>query len=176
MIMPAGQQLLLPAKSLFIWSSLLGAFGLDMLQNMALWGRAAWAPDFLALVLVFWIIHQPQRIGIGVAFMFGLFSDVYQGALLGQHALAYTILSFLVLSVQRRLPWFSLVSQAFQIFPLFFVSHMIGLGLRMLSGTAFPGLWVFAAPCIELLLWPLVSMVLLLPQKRPPNPDAHRPL
>ena len=53
MIMRQGQQLLLPANPLFIWSSLILALSLNMLQNMGLWGRAAWVPDVLALVLVF---------------------------------------------------------------------------------------------------------------------------
>ena len=95
MIMRPGQQLLLPANTLFIWTSLLMALLLNMVQNMGLWGRAAWAPDMLALVLVFWSVHQPLRVGIGIAFAFGLMMDVHQSSLLGQHALAYTALCFL---------------------------------------------------------------------------------
>ncbi|NBX21576.1 MAG: rod shape-determining protein MreD, partial [Betaproteobacteria bacterium] len=86
MIMRPGQQLLLPARP----RSLLAALLLNMLLNMGLWGRAAWTPDMLALVLVFWTVHQPLRIGIVAAFFFGLLMDVHQGALLGQHAMSYT--------------------------------------------------------------------------------------
>jgi rod shape-determining protein MreD len=143
---------------------------------MGLWGRAAWTPDLLALVLVFWSIHQPQRIGIGVAFVFGILIDVHQGALLGQHALSYTVLSFLAIAIHRRLLWFSVPSQAFQVLPLFAASHAIELTVRMVTGGAFPGLWMLLAPVIESLLWPVVSVMLLLPQRRTPNPDAHRPL
>ncbi len=42
-------------------------------------GRAPWMPDLLALVLVFWSVHQPLRVGIGVAFVFGLLMDVHAG-------------------------------------------------------------------------------------------------
>ena len=112
MIMRPGQQLLLPANTLFIWTSLLMALLLNMVQNMGLWGRAAWAPDMLALVLVFWSVHQPLRVGIGIAFAFGLMMDVHQSSLLGQHALAYTALSFLAIAIHRRLLWFSVPSQA----------------------------------------------------------------
>jgi rod shape-determining protein MreD len=94
MIMRPGQQLLLPANPLFIWSTLVVALLFNMLQNMGLWGRAAWTPDLLALVLVFWTVHQPLRVGVGVAFVFGLLVDVHQSSVLGQHALAYTVLSF----------------------------------------------------------------------------------
>jgi rod shape-determining protein MreD len=176
MIMRPGQQLLLPANPLFIWGSLLSALALNMLENMGLWGRAAWTPDFLALVLMFWSIHQPQRIGIGIAFVFGLFIDVHQGAMLGQHALAYTVLSFLAIAIHRRLLWFGVPSQAFQIFPLLAASHAIQLLVRLLAGGTFPGLGMLLAPLLEALLWPVVSVLLLLPQRRTPNPDAHRPL
>jgi len=176
MIMRPGHQLLLPASPFFIWGSLVAALLLNMLQNMGLWGRAAWMPDLLALVLVFWSIHQPQRIGIGAAFVFGILIDVHQGAMLGQHALSYTVLSFLAIAIHRRLLWFPVPSQAFQVLPLFVAAHAIALSVRMLAGGAFPGLWLLLAPLIESLLWPVVSVLLLLPQRRTPDPDAHRPL
>jgi len=176
MIMRPGHQLLLPANPFFIWGSLVAALLLNMLQNMGLWGRAAWMPDLLALVLVFWSIHQPQRIGIGAAFVFGILIDVHQGAMLGQHALSYTVLSFLAIAIHRRLLWFPVPSQAFQVLPLFVAAHAIALSVRMLAGGAFPGLWLLLAPLIESLLWPVVSVLLLMPQRRTPDPDAHRPL
>lgn len=176
MIMRPGHQLLLPANPFFIWGSLAGALALNMLQNMGLWGRAAWIPDILALALVFWSIHQPQRVGIGSAFVFGIFIDVHQGAMLGQHAMAYTVLSFLAIAIHRRLLWFTVPSQAFQVLPLFVAAHAIELIVRMLAGGAFPGFLMLLAPVIESLLWPVVSVILLIPQKRTPNPDAHRPL
>jgi rod shape-determining protein MreD len=176
MIMPRGQQLLLPAKPLFIWTSLLIALALTMLQNMGLWGRAAWLPDLLALVLVFWIIHQPQRVGVTAAFVLGLFMDVQQSALLGQHALAYTALSFLAIGIHRRLLWFSVPSQAAQVLPLFAAAHALALCVRLLAGSNFPGWQILLAPLIEALLWPVVSVLLLLPQRRAPYPDANRPL
>ena len=176
MIMPRGQQLLLPASSLFIWSSLLAAMAVNMLTNMGLFGRAAWLPDLLALVLVFWTIHQPLRVGMSAAFLLGLAMDVHQSALLGQHALAYTALSFLVIAMHRRLLWFSVPSQAAQVLPLFVLAHALTLLVRLLAGDDFPGWSLLLAPALEALLWPVVSVVLLLPQKRAPDPDANRPL
>ena len=134
MIMRPGQQLLLPANPLFIWGSLL----LALIVNMLPLGRTPWMPDIVAVVLVFWSVHQPQRVGIGVAFFFGLLMDVHQTSLLGQHALAYTALSFLAITIHRRLLWFSVPSQAVQVLPLFLAAHAIELALRMLAGGAFP--------------------------------------
>jgi rod shape-determining protein MreD len=175
MIMRPGQQLLLPANPLFIWGSLLVALMLNILQSSLL-GRAAWPPDVLALVLVFWAIHQPLRIGVGTAFAFGLCMDVHQGALLGQHALAYTALSYFALTISRRLLWYSIPSQALQIFPLLAGAHALQLLVRLLAGHAFPGWGFVLSPFIEALLWPVVTLILLAPQMRAPNPDANRPL
>ncbi|MES2973449.1 MAG: rod shape-determining protein MreD [Pseudomonadota bacterium] len=172
MIMPQGQQLLLPANPVFIWSSMLGA----LLLNMLPLGRAPWMPDFLALALVFWSVHQPQRVGIGASFVFGLFMDVHQAALLGQHAWSYTALSFFAITIHRRLLWFSVPSQALQVLPLFAAAHAIELAIRMVSGGLFPGWAVVFAPLLEAVLWPVVSVMLLAPQRRAPDRDKNRPL
>ena len=101
MIMPRGQQLLLPANPLFVLTTLLLALLANMLINISLVGNAAWTPDFLAVTLVFWCIHQPRLVGIGVAFFFGVASDVHQATLMGQHALTYTALGFFSLMIHR---------------------------------------------------------------------------
>ncbi|MBI5276903.1 MAG: rod shape-determining protein MreD [Burkholderiales bacterium] len=172
MIMRPGQPLLLPANPLFIWASLLGA----LLINMLPVGRNPWQPDVLALVLVFWSVHQPLRIGIGAAFVFGLAMDVHQAALLGQHALSYTALTYFAITIHRRLLWFTVPSQAVQVLPLFVAAHAIELAIRMLAGGIFPGTSLLLAPLFEAALWPVVTVVLLAPQRRAPDPDENRPL
>jgi rod shape-determining protein MreD len=175
MIMRSGQQLLLPVNPWFIWGSLIVALALNVLMS-TLFGRAAWPPDVLALALVFWVIHQPLRIGVGTAFIFGLCMDVHQGALLGQHALAYTALSFFAITISRRLLWYSIPSQALQVFPLLAAAHALQLAVRLLAGHSFPGWGFVLAPLLEALLWPIVTLILLAPQMRAPDPDANRPL
>ena len=172
MIMRSGQQLLLPANPLFIWASLIAA----LLLNMLPLGRMPWMPDFLALVLFFWNVHQPLRVGIGLAFRFGLGMDVHQSSMLGQHALSYTALSFFAAVVHRRLLWFPVPSQAVQVLPLFVTAHGVELIIRMVKGGIFPGWIMLLAPLLESVLWPVVSIVLLVPQRRAPNPDENRPL
>lgn len=176
MIMRPGQQLLLPANPVFIWLSLVAALALNMFSNMGLWGRAAWSPDLLAVVLVFWSVHQPLRIGVGTAFFFGLAMDVHQGAMLGQHALAYTALGFLAISMHRRLLWFPVPNQSIQVLPLFVAAHLMELLVRMAAGGSFPGWSYLLSPLIEAALWPVANVLLLAPQRRAPDPDDNRPL
>ena len=173
MIMPRrAHQLLMPLNPLFMWFTLLLAFALNVVPL----GRAPAMPDFLALVLVFWNVHQSRRIGVGVAFVFGLLMDVHSGAVLGQHALAYTLLSFFAITVHRRLLWFSVPSQALQILPLFLAAHAVSMLVRIVSGGMFPGWSLLLAPVFEALLWPVVTLLLLAPQRRAPDPDQNRPL
>jgi rod shape-determining protein MreD len=173
MIMPRGaDQLLLPVNPFFIALSLLAALAFNLLPL----GRNPALPDLLALTLAFWAVHEPRRVGIGTSFICGLLMDVHQGALLGQHALAYTLLAFVSLALSRRLTWFTLVQQALQVLPLFVAMHTVSLLVRLAAGDLFPGWSLFIAPLIEALLWPLVTLLLLAPQRRAPDPDENRPL
>ena len=168
----SADQLLLPVNPLFVWTTLLVAFAFELLPL----GRQPAMPDLLALALVFWNVHQPRRVGVGLAFGFGLLMDVHDGAVLGQHALAYTLLSFFAVTIHRRLLWFTVPSQAVQILPLFFAAHAVSVLVRLAAGGMFPGWQILLAPLFESMLWPLACWLLLAPQRRPPDPDQNRPL
>ena len=173
MIMPRStDQLLLPVNPLFVAFTL----ALALIFNLVPLGREPAMPDLLALVLVFWNVHQSRRVGVGVAFMFGVVMDVHDGAVLGQHALAYTLLSYFAITIHRRLLWFTVPSQAVQILPLFFAAHAVSLLVRMVAGGMFPGWQMLLAPVFEALLWPIATWLLLAPQRRAPDPDQNRPL
>lgn len=172
MIMPRADQLLMPVSPVFMWTTLV----LALLVNLVPTGRAAGMPDVVALVLVFWNVHEPRRVGVGAAFCFGLLMDVHQGAVLGQHALAYSLLSFFAVSISRRILWFSLLSQAAQILPLFVGAQAVSLLVRTIAGGMLPGWELVLAPLIQSLLWPVATWLLLAPQRRAPDPDKNRPL
>jgi rod shape-determining protein MreD len=173
MIMPrGGDELLLPVNPWFIGLSLAAAAALEMTPFAA---HPA-SPDLMALVLVFWNVHQPRRVGIGWAFLMGLVVDVHEGAVLGQHALAYTLLSYFAIALHRRMLWFSVPGQALQVLPLFVAAHLVAMGTRLLAGGMFPGWMLMLAPVFEAMLWPVAVWLLLAPQRRPPDPDENRPL
>ncbi len=168
----ASDQLLMPVSPLFMWATLVGAFLLNALPL----GREPALPDLLALVLVFWNVHEPRRVGVGAAFAFGLVMDVHRGAVLGQHALAYSLLSFFAVTISRRLLWFPVPSQAVQILPLFLGAQAVSLLVRVVVGGMLPGWELVLAPVFQALLWPVATWLLLAPQRRAPDPDKNRPL
>lgn len=166
------QYLLRPVNPLFIWFTLIVAF----LLNLVPWGRVPGVPDFLAITLVFWNIHQPRRVGMAAAFVFGLLMDVHDASLFGEHALAYTLLSYGAITLHRRILWFPVGLQMLYIAPLLLVAQLALLLLRLWVGAAFPGWSYFLDSAIGTLLWPLVTSLLLAPQRRPVDRDETRPL
>jgi rod shape-determining protein MreD len=102
--------------------------------------------------------------------------DVHHTALLGQHALAYTALGFMAAAIHRRLLWFPIPVQALHVVPLFVVAQALVVLIRLISGSGFAGWPVALSPLLTALLWPVASLVLLVPQRRAHDPDANRPL
>ncbi|RJF97512.1 rod shape-determining protein MreD [Noviherbaspirillum saxi] len=164
--------ILLPANPLFIVSSLVLAFLLNLLP----WGHWVGVPDFVALVLVFWSIHQPRKVGIGIAFMMGLLMDVHDASLLGENALSYTLLSYFAIMIHRRVLWFKIPTQATHVLPLLLFMQTVQLVVRMLVSGKFPGWSYFLESIVAAALWPIVSAILLAPQRRAINRDDTRPI
>ena len=165
----ARHEILLPVKPAFIVTTLVIA----ALLNMMPWsGWISWLrPDFVALVVLYWVIEQPLRVGFTAAFALGLLMDVAEGALLGQHALSYTILAYAGIALNRRVRRFSLASQVAHVIPLLLLNDLIVLGVRMLAGADFPGYPYFLGSFIAGGLWPLMSVLLKLPQRPRSDPD-----
>jgi rod shape-determining protein MreD len=165
-------KLLLPVSPLFIAITLLCGFLLNLLP----WGQWIGVPDWLALVLVFWCAHQPRKIGMGVAFLCGLCMDVHEASLLGEHALAYTLLSYAAIALHRRILWFDLPGQMLHIFPMLVAAEITVLVVQLMNGGAWHGFGFLLDSLSASLLWPLTSWLLLAPQRRPPVKDETRPL
>jgi rod shape-determining protein MreD len=165
------QYLLRPVNPAFIALTFVLAF----LFNLMPWGTTLWIPDFVALVLVFWNIHQPRKVGMGVAFLLGLLMDVHDARLLGEHALAYTLLAYFAITIHRRVLWFSVYTQALHVLPLLFIAHAVPVVIRLAMGAPLPG-------------WPAAGAgdrggavadghrLLLAPQRRSNDVDETRPI
>ena len=173
MIMERREALLLPVSPWFIAFSLIASLLLNMMLGLT---QALWLPDLLAVCIFFWGIHQPRRVGIGIAFCFGLWTDVQQSSLMGQHALSYALLSYCAFTMHRRLLWFPITEQMVQIIPFFLLAEATGWTIRLTTGDDFPGWSLLLSPALDTLMWPVANFILLAPQRRAHNPDANRPI
>ena len=162
-MIPASSQILLPARVSTIAASFVGALLLDFLP----WSDLRFVPDFVALVLVFWCVRQPRLVGLGVAWALGLLVDAGNGVLLGEHALAYSLAAFIALWLSRRILWFGPMLQALHIAVILLVAEAAVLLVRLAAGDPFPGWGIVVGPLVGAALWPVVTWLLLLPQRRP---------
>lgn len=163
------QELPLQAKSSFIFFSLLIGllFNLLPLQEIILLLR----PDFVAITLLYWSIHYPQRIGMSLAFIAGLVMDVSNSSILGQHALAYCLITFFGMILHRRLRLFNVFKQAPQIFWILLIAQFAVFLTGLLGGTYFPDWYYFFPSVTGALLWPVISFLLGIPQKPKNDPN-----
>lgn len=164
--MPVNRQILFPPRLWFIIASLGFALILNLVPAMG--GTMRWMPDWILLTTLYWALYQPRKIGFTIAFLGGLLMDVADGQWLGQHALAYVSCLFLLLLWHRRMLMLTLAQQALYIGGLLFFSYTLIACIRLLSGGLFPGLSWFISPFLGMLLWPLLTLVLQLPQRRAP--------
>jgi rod shape-determining protein MreD len=166
------EYLLLPANGAYIAFTIALAF----VFNLMPWGRMPGVPDVLAVVLVCWNFHQPRKVGIGVAFFAGLLMDVHDSALLGERALAYSLLSYGAITMHRRMRWFGQGGQMLHLLPLLLAAQLVTVLVRMALGAPFPGIAHFLQSFSGALIWPIVTLLVLAPQRRAVDHDDNRPL
>jgi rod shape-determining protein MreD len=160
--MISSPHILMPARA----STIVVSFAAALLINFLPWKDLRLVPDFVALVLTFWCVRQPRLVGLGVAWSLGLLSDAGNGVLLGQHALAYSVLAFLSIWLSRRILWFGAGLQALHVALLLIAAEGVVLLVRLAAGAQFPGWAILIGPLAGACLWPTLSWVLLLPQRR----------
>ena len=162
MALSRSEHILRPARVSTVALSLAAA----LLLNFLPWKDLRLVPDFVALVLTFWCVRQPRLVGLGVAWTIGLLVDAGNGVLLGQHALAYSLLAFLAIWLSRRILWFGPVLQALHVAIMLAVAQTLVVVVRIVAGDAFPGWTVYVSPAAGAVLWPVVSWLLVMPQRR----------
>ena len=162
MALAKSEHILRPARASTIAASLAAAVFLNLLP----WGDLRLAPDFAALVLTFWCVRQPRLVGLGIAWTVGLLVDAGNGVLLGQHALAYSVLAFLSIWLSRRILWFGPLLQSLHVALILAAAQSVALLVRLAAGDPFPGWLLYIGPVVGAALWPGVSWLLLAPQRR----------
>jgi len=143
------------------WIILLSFIVAFMLTAMPLPEWASnWRPMWVTMVLVYWCMALPTRVGIGIAWTAGLLLDVLQGTLLGQNALGLAVLAYIVLNIHQRLRVFPLTQQAILICIFTLIFLLLSLWVRGIMGVP-PQSWTFWMPAFtSMLLWPWLFIIL----------------
>ena len=117
-------------------------------------------PHWVALMLIYWSMALPERVGLWVAFISGIVVDASQGTLLGQHALALIIIVSINLNFYQRIRVMALVQQALYVFVLLIIGQAVIVWIEGIMGSPTPIINFFGAPFIGMLIWPWVYITL----------------
>lgn len=117
-------------------------------------------PDWVALVLIYWCLATPERVGIGTGFTVGLQLDVLFGSLLGQQAFAKTVIAFLTVKLHLRIRAYPRWQQAATILLLLFINQFMVYWLRDLIDSAPIQAGFWSTAIVGMVLWPWVFILL----------------
>ena len=117
-------------------------------------------PEWVILVLIYWAMALPERVGVGSAWFAGLLLDVLRDTLLGQYALAFALTVFIVLRIYQRVRNFPLQQQMFAIFILMILHTGLVVWIKALAGIEVSFSMIITPALISALFWPLVYFIL----------------
>ena len=132
-----------------------------MLTAMPLPDWAAnWRPAWVVMVLIYWCMALPERVGIAIGWVLGLLLDVQQGTILGQHAMSMAIVAWITVKSHQRIRVFPLIQQALMVCAYILLVQFLNLWVRGMIGVP-PRDWTFWAPAFtSMLIWPWLFIVL----------------
>lgn len=149
---------------LVIWLSLLLALCLQVMPLPDAW--LVWRPDWLGMILVYWCVVSPQRVGVFYGFALGLLLDLIEGSPLGQNALVFSLLAYLSLLLYQRMRAYALVQQAVMVFILLGIVQLVEQWLRTIFGPFSINLAFLLSALIGAVLWPWFFTLLQAARRR----------
>ncbi len=117
-------------------------------------------PDWVGLVLIYWCMALPERVGVATGWFTGLMVDLLTGSLLGQHALSLTVVAYITLKFHLRLRLVPVWQQSLTVLVLLVLHQLLALWISRIIGR--PGApWFFWMPSVlGMIIWPLVYATL----------------
>jgi len=117
-------------------------------------------PDWVAMILVYWIIALPHRIGIPMVWVVGIAVDVLLGSPMGQHALSYVLIAYVVASLYQRVRMFSVWQQASILFVLLWLNQLVEFWIESIVSVTDWSFWYLLPAVSGAFLWPSVFLIL----------------
>lgn len=149
----------MPARTLWALLITLGVSWFLTVLPLPDWA-AGYRPQWSAVTIIFWITLIPERVGVFWAFGVGLMLDVLTGSLLGQHALSFAVMGYLVVELQQRIALFRAWQQALSIWLILTVERLLSLWVLTATSHPTPSLSYWATTLVSMLLWPWYAALL----------------
>ncbi len=123
------------------------------------WAQA-FRPDWVTLVLLYWLLAVPEHVGVTFAFVCGLLLDVAHGAILGQHAIGLVLIAFVVAIQYQKIRVFSLVQQALVVFALLMIKQLLVIWVSGIVGQTADFTGYLVQSLVGAVLWPWIFIIL----------------
>lgn len=132
-----------------------------MLSQMPLPQMVEWfRPEWVVMILIYWTMALPERVGLGTAAVVGLGLDLIKGSPLGLNVLSLLIISYLTLLLYKRLRMFPLVQQAIMVMVLVGINQLLFNWFHSWLGTRSDSLIFLLPALMSALLWPWIFVIL----------------
>jgi rod shape-determining protein MreD len=117
-------------------------------------------PDWVSLVLIYWCMAAPERVGVGTGFVVGIVLDTLYGSILGLHALAKSLTAYLAIKTHLKLRMFPRLQQAIAIGVLLVLNQLLILWIRGMLGKAPTGIGYWTPSIVGMVVWPWLFVIL----------------
>lgn len=119
-------------------------------------GLLWWRPMFTLLLLIYWVLMEPYRVSVGAAFFIGLLLDLLDGSLLGEHALAFVVVAYLVTKLYRQLRAFHFPQQCLAVFICLLIVKLVIFILQLIIGESLHTSFYWFSLLSSIIIWPLL--------------------
>jgi rod shape-determining protein MreD len=149
-------------KNSYSWLAIVGTFLVAILLTLlpmpvwTVWLRPAW----VMMVLIYWAMVVPYQVSIGTAWIVGILLDVLNGTLLGEHAVALTVVTYFVLRMHAQLRMYPMLQQGLWVFLFALIYQLILYCIQGVIGEL-PKTWLYWSSSVtSMLLWPWIFILL----------------
>lgn len=140
----------------YLWSGGSVVIGL-LLQLIPLSSTAVlWRPQFVLLIIFYWLLRSPFLHGVMFAWFSGLLLDIFVGELLGRHAIVFALCAYLIRLVQQRLHHFGVLHQAMLVLFMVLVSQLLLHSITLIFRVGWEGSLSIAPAITSAIIWPLL--------------------
>ena len=149
-------------KSNGVWVIILSFF---LAYLLAIVPFPEWAmnyrPEWVPMVLIYWIMALPYRVGIGSAWCAGLILDILEGSVLGLNAIGLVIVAYVTSSIHLRFRMFSSIQQSGLVLVLLGINLFLSHWLKVITGyTAASDMMFIMGALTSAVLWPSLFQLL----------------
>jgi rod shape-determining protein MreD len=144
--------------TLLFWLSIAAVIVLSVVAVPEAW--RPYRPFWVGLLVIWWSLEAPERMGLGVAFLLGLTQDILIGTLLGEHAFRLVAIAFILLRFRARLRFFPMWQQALAVLAILLNDRIVTWALRSFVGDTAIDWRFWIAPFVGALLWPWLFLLL----------------